>query len=137
MMMYRRTALFLLSCSLIYPVTRTNAEFWPCWRGSRGDGTCIEQNIPADWDPAGATWKTEIPGQGHASAIVWGDRVCTATAVTETKERVLLCLDRVSGRILWQQTVVQGPLEKLHKENSYASGTPVTDGERVYVAFRV
>ena len=50
---------------------------------------------------------------------------------------MLLCLDRASGKILWQQTVVQGPLEKIHKENSYASGTPATDGERVYVAFRV
>ena len=86
---------------------------------------------------AGALWKTEIPGQGHASAIVWGDRVCTVTGLPATKERVLLCLDRASGKILWQQTVVQGPLEKLNKENSHASGTPATDGERVYVAFRV
>jgi outer membrane protein assembly factor BamB len=53
------------------------------------------------------------------------------------RERVLLCLDRNSGEILWQRTVVQGPLEKLHKENSYASGTPATDGERIYVTFRV
>ncbi|MEN6336585.1 MAG: PQQ-binding-like beta-propeller repeat protein [Phycisphaerales bacterium] len=93
--------------------------------------------MPANWDPAGAVWKTEIAGQGHASAIVWGDRVCTATALPGTQERILVCLDRATGRVLWQQTVVKGPLEKIHKENSYASGTPVTDGERVYVAFRV
>ena len=115
----------------------TRAENWPCWRGPRGDGTCIEQDVPANWDPAGALWKTELPGQGHASPIVWGDRVCTATGVTDTKERILLCLDRTGGKILWQQTVVQGPLEKINKENSYASGTPATDGRRVYVAFRV
>jgi len=114
-----------------------NAENWPCWRGPRGDGTCIERNVPTNWDPAGATWKTEMPGYGHASAIVWGDRVCTVTAQPETKERMLVCLDRSSGAILWQETVVQGPLEKLHKENSYASGTPATDGQRVYVTFRV
>ncbi|MEN6428882.1 MAG: PQQ-binding-like beta-propeller repeat protein, partial [Phycisphaerales bacterium] len=121
---------------LISPAT-VNAENWPCWRGPRGDGTCIEQNIPTNWDPTGATWKTEMPGYGHASAIVWDDRVCTATAQPETKERMLVCLDRSSGAILWRKTVVQGPLEKLHKENSYASGTPATDGKRVYVTFRV
>jgi outer membrane protein assembly factor BamB len=113
------------------------AEPWPGWRGPRGDGTCTEQSVPTNWDVGHALWKTEIPGRGHASAIVWGDRVCTATGLPATKERVLLCLDRASGKILWQQTVVQGPLEPQNKENSHASGTPATDGERVYVAFRV
>ncbi len=114
-----------------------NAESWPGWRGPRGDSTSLEQNIPTNWDVSRALWKTPIPGRGHASAIVWGDRVCTATGLPDTKERVLLCLDRTSGQILWQKTVVQGPLEPLNRENSHASGTPVTDGERVYVAFRV
>ena len=123
----------ILACS----VTTARAEFWPCWRGPRGDGTCIEKNVPTNWDPAGAIWKVELPGKGHASAIVWGSRVFTVTALPEMRERVLLCLDRDTGKILWQQTVVRGPLEKLHKENSYASGTPATDGERIYVTFRV
>jgi outer membrane protein assembly factor BamB len=118
-------------------VTPVSAEPWPGWRGPRGDGTCLEPNVPTNWDPAGTTWKTAIPGKGHASAIVWGDRVCTATARPETRERILVCLDRAGGRILWQQTVVAGPLEKINKENSHASGTPATDGRRVYVAFRV
>lgn len=113
------------------------AENWPCWRGPRGDGTCIEQDIPTNWDPAVALWKTELPGKGYASPIVWGDRLFTVTGITDTQERVLLCIDKNSGEILWQRTVVQGPLEKLHKENSYASGTPATDGQRVYVTFRV
>ena len=123
----------LLACA----ATTARAESWPCWRGPRGDGTCIEKDVPANWDPAGAVWKVELPGKGHASPIVWGDRVFTVTAVAERRQRVLLCLDRNTGRILWQQTVVEGPLEKLHKENSYASGTPATDGQRVYVTFRV
>ena len=126
-------ALFL---GLTISVT-VKAEPWPGWRGPRGDGTCTERSVPTNWDASHALWKTAIPGRGHASAIVWGDRVCTATGLPATKERVLLCLDRASGKILWQQTVVQGPLEPLNKENSHASGTPVTDGERVYVAFRV
>jgi len=122
---------------LLFSSNFARAENWPDWRGPRSDGTCIEQDIPANWDPAGALWKTELPGKGHASPIVWGDRVFTVTGMADTKERVLLCLDRNSGKILWQQTVVQGPLEKINKENSYASGTPATDGQRVYVTFRV
>ncbi len=50
---------------------------------------------------------------------------------------MLICFDRATGKILWQQTVVRGPLEKINRENSYASGTPATDGKRVYVNFRV
>ena len=123
----------LLACCAV----PSSAENWPCWRGPRGDGTCIEKNVPTNWNPANVLWKVELPGKGHASAIVWDDRIFTVTALSETKERVLLCLDRKSGRILWQRTVVQGPLEKLHKENSYASGTPATDGKRIYVTFRV
>jgi len=126
----------VLLASLVAGIT-AQAEPWPGWRGPRGDGTCTEQNVPTNWDVSHALWKTEIPGRGHASAIVWGDRVCTITGLPATKERVLLCLDRTSGKILWQQTVVQGPLEPLNKENSHASGTPATDGERVYVTFRV
>ena len=117
--------------------TQATAEPWGSWRGPRADSTCLEENIPTSWDPAGACWKIELPGKGHASPIVWGDRVCTVTGLPASKERVLLCLDRATGKTLWQQTVVQGALEKLHDENSYASGTPATDGERVYSVFRV
>ncbi len=127
----------LLSGLLAAATSTTQAENWPGWRGPRGDGSCIEKNVPIKWVPAGSLWKTKLPGKGHASPIVWGNRVFTVTGLSATKERVLLCLDRNTGRILWQKTVVQGPLEKLHKENSYASGTPATDGERIYVTFRV
>jgi hypothetical protein len=127
----------LAVCLPALVVTTVQAESWPCWRGPRGDGTCIEQHVPTNWDPTNAVWKVELPGIGHASPIVWGDRLFTVTSLPETTERILLCLDRATGKLLWQQTVVKGPLEKLHKENSHASGTPATDGERVYVTFRV
>lgn len=136
--MNRNIIFSLLLCGLLASATpTTQAEPWPGWRGPRSDGTSIEQNIVTNWDPAGAIWKTQLPGKGHASPIVWGDYVCTVTGLIDTKERILLCLDRNSGKILWEQTVVQGSLEKIHEENSYASSTPVTDGKRVYVTFRV
>lgn len=124
----------LLLISLCHAV----AENWPAWRGPRGDGTCLETKVPTQWDvTVHAVWKTAVPGVGHASPIVWGDRIFTVTALPEQRDRVLLCFDRATGSILWQQTVVNGPLEKINPENSHASGTPATDGQRVYAAFRV
>jgi outer membrane protein assembly factor BamB len=127
----------LFALAVTFTRNSVRSENWPAWRGPREDGISHEENVPTDWDVKHAVWKTELPGKGHASPIVWGDRVLTVTALPEQKDRVLLCLDRKSGNILWQKTVVNGPLEKIHEENSYASGTPSTDGERVYVVFRV
>jgi outer membrane protein assembly factor BamB len=110
---------------------------WPCWRGPHSDNISHERGVPTRWDPADAVWRVTAPGVGHASPIACGSRIFTVTALPEKQDRVLLCFDRGNGDILWQKTVVHGPLEKLHPENSYASGTPATDGKRVYVAFRV
>jgi outer membrane protein assembly factor BamB len=112
------------------------AENWPAWRGPRGDGTSLEASAPTEWSASrNVLWKTLVPGAGHSSPIVWEDRVFTATAVPEKKERILLCFDRRTGQILWQQTVLTAALEDKSPENSFASCTPATDGERVYVAF--
>src|SRR5687767_12910036 len=110
------------------------AENWPCWRGPRLDGTSREEHVPIYWSASSnVLWKAELPGIGHASPIVWGNHVFTVTAIGD--DRVLLCLDRREGEILWQKTVLVAPLEGKHKLNSHASSTPATDGERVYVAF--
>ncbi len=126
----------LLASLLFTLVTPGRAENWPGWRGPRGDGSSAEVNIPTRWSAtSNLVWQTALPGVGHASPIVWGDRVFTVAAIPETEGRDLLCLDRKSGKILWQQTVVKSPFEKKHKLNSHASSTPVTDGKLIYVAF--
>lgn len=112
------------------------AEDWPCWRGPRGDGTSLEEKVPLRWgESEHVLWKTLIPGNGHASPVVWGGRVFVVTALEDKLERCLLALERDSGKILWQRTVITSPLEGKHGLNGYASSTPATDGERVYVAF--
>ena len=114
---------------------------WPMWRGPKGDGTTAEAGFPSHWTATeNVRWKTPIPGKGHSSPIVWGDRVFVTSAIeagdpAEPKDRLLLCIDRKDGRVLWQTTVVKAKLESLHKLNSRASSTPATDGERVYVTF--
>ena len=111
------------------------AENWPGWRGPNGDGTSSEINLPVKWDSTtNVMWKVPVPGIGYASPIVWGDRLFTVTAMTETHEKQLLCYDTKTGNLLWQVTVLKSPLESKHNDNSFASGTPVTDGSSVYIS---
>jgi len=111
-------------------------EEWPSWRGPRGDGTSEEPNIPIRWGPdENIVWKTPIPGVGHSSPIVWGDRIFLTTCLEKEMKRVLLSLDRKSGKELWQRVVLTAPLERKNTLNSFASGTPATDGKRVWVTF--
>jgi hypothetical protein len=129
-------ALFLF---LVLPSALLAAETnWPMWRGPQGDGSSAEANIPTKWNGKtgeNIAWKVEIPGRGHSSPIVWGDRVFVVTCLEDQKERMLLSLDRKTGKIIWQQEVLEVPLEKKHGLNSFASGTPATDGKLVYVTF--
>ena len=126
--------IILLTNLLLTAVGR--AEYWPGWRGPRGDGTSSERNIPHRWSSSeNVAWKVKIPGRGHASPIVWGEHVMVVTCLEEKQQRVLLCLDRKTGQTLWSEVVVRAPLEAIHQLNSRASSTPVTDGERVYVSF--
>jgi outer membrane protein assembly factor BamB len=112
------------------------AENWPQWRGPSGDGISRESNLPVKWDTVnGIIWKTTVPGTGHASPVVWGEYLFTFTALPETNEKVLLCYDSNNGKLRWQKTVLKSPFEGKHNDNSFASGTPSTDGTQVYVSF--
>jgi outer membrane protein assembly factor BamB len=113
-----------------------HAENWPMWRGPRLDGTAAHELFPTQWSTStNITWRSPLPGEGHASPIVWNNRVFTVSADPETTDRLLLCLDRATGEIRWKTTVLKAPLERLHALNSHASSTPATDGEKVYSTF--
>ncbi len=122
-------ALLLLAAAPVW------AENWPQWRGPRLDGTSLDHGFPTANDEKSLTWKTELPGEGHASPIVWGDKVFVVAAVGKMEERVLVCLDRTTGKVLWSKTVLKSAMEGKHRLNSHASSTPATDGERVFTAF--
>jgi outer membrane protein assembly factor BamB len=113
-------------------------EDWPAWRGARGDGTSLEMQIPTHWNGEtgqNLAWKTPLAGSGHASPIVWKNRLFLVSCNEQSQERTLACYDRHSGKMLWQQAVIRSPLETKHNLNSFASSTPATDGELVYVSF--
>ena len=121
-----------------------HAQNWPGWRGPTADGVTPEKNFPIKWSASdNIAWKTPIPGRGHSSPVVWGDRVFVTSCVegddpkdkTTPRDRILVCVDRKTGKVLWQKTVLTAKLEGVHKENSYASSTPATDGKHVFVTF--
>jgi len=112
------------------------AENWPGWRGPSGDGISLEKGIPVKWSATeNIAWKVAVPGNGHASPVVWGDQVFLTACLPDRQERVLLSLDRRTGKEQWRRVVVKSGLETLHRLNSRASGTPVTDGKRIFVTF--
>lgn len=134
-------------------------EHWPQFRGPEARGIARGTNLPDRWSATeNIAWKTEVPGRGWSSPIVWGDRVFLTTAVNlgeleapkkglyfggnrpdapkVQQEHKVICLDLSSGQMLWQQSVHQGPPQgPIHIKNSLASETPVTDGERIYAYF--
>ena len=112
-------------------------ENWPGWRGPRGDGSAEnDPSLPVKWNVGdNVLWKTELPGKGHASPIIWENYLFIVSALIDTGDRVLICIDRTSGKILWQRIVLKSPSERIHKLNSLASSTPVTNGKYIYVSF--
>ena len=112
------------------------AENWPCWRGPRGDGSSVDAQVPVRWSAdENIAWKVPFSHRGHASPIVWENRIFLVGSNSEQQDRVLASLDRKTGKLLWEVVVVHSPLEKIHQLNSYASSTPATDGERIYASF--
>src|SRR5438874_2658917 len=98
-----RVACLLVALIVVLPAAQ--GENWPGWRGPRGDGTSLETSVPHHWN--GATgenliWKTPLSGSGHASPIVWDDRVFIVGCIEVSQERILCCLDRRTGKTLWQ-----------------------------------
>lgn len=130
------SALFALA--LPFGFDGPNAETnWPRWRGPQQNGHSTATNLPVKWSDANLVWKTELPGGGQSSPIIWGDRIFLTSALAQGKERLVLCVDRKTGKILWQQTAWKGEPEKSHIMNGWASATCVTDGEIVIAFFGV
>jgi outer membrane protein assembly factor BamB len=132
---------------------------WPQFRGSRSLGVSEETGLPDTWSTTqNVRWKTDVPGRGWSSPIVWGDKIFLTSVINdgayETAKKglyfggerlkpsssvhrwMVYCLDWQTGKILWERLAHKGiPESTIHIKNSYASETPVTDGERLYAYF--
>lgn len=129
-------SVFIILFLVLNTLTGIQAQNWPCWRGPNGDGISLETNLPIRWDSiTNIVWKTTVPGKGYSSPVIWKDKLFLTTALQETQEKILLCYDNKTGKLLWQKTVLKTILEGKHDNNSFASGTPATDGKLIYVSF--
>lgn len=129
-------AISLATLTLAWTVSPSPAENWPGFRGPTGQGLSQEKNLPLHWSAeSNVVWKTEIPAPGWSSPIVWNDRVfVTGVSDDNTRCRVL-CLNRSSGKILWDKPVFEQVPRRKESKNSYATPTPVTDGRHVFAVF--
>lgn len=149
------TAVFV-SCVILTTATAQNN--WAQFRGPGSLGVAEDPSLPDTWSATeNVAWKTDIPGTGWSSPAVWGDNIFLTSVVssvageppkkglyfggerkpaTDIHQWMVYCVDFKTGKIRWQQEVKKGPPEiSRHLKNSYASETPVTDGERVYAYF--
>lgn len=148
--------LLILLTSIAPASAQTN---WPQFRGEGARGVAANANLPDHWSATeNVAWKCDLPGRGWSSPIVWGDRLFLTTVINSEKSEEpkkglyfggdrpkpvdanhqwkVLCLDLNSGKVLWERQVHEGkPETPIHLKSSYASETPVTDGERVYCYF--
>ncbi len=110
---------------------------WPCWRGPSGQGYSDDVKVPLIWsDQTNLLWKSDLPGRGNSSPIVWNDRIFLTAASNDGDERYVLCVRTGDGKLLWKRTPSKGvPPGKSHEWNGYASASCVTDGSHVYAFF--
>lgn len=114
----------------------TNAETrWPGWRGPHGDGHSTETTLPVQWTEQNVVWKADLPGRGQSSPVVWDDHIFLTASEDDGRQRLVLCLSRKTGDIVWKQVAWTGDPEKVHVMNPWASATCVTDGQRVVAFF--
>lgn len=110
---------------------------WPGYRGPAQDGTAAAGNLPRQWSEAkNVAWKTAIHGRAWSSPVVSGDQIWLSTATEDGRELSVLCVDAETGKIEHDEILFR--IEKpqfAHAFNSYASPSPVLEGERVYVSF--
>jgi outer membrane protein assembly factor BamB len=111
-----------------------NDANWPSWRGPQQDGHSADTRLPVKWSGENVVWKTSLPGSGQSSPVVWGNRIFLTSALDQGRERLVFCVDRKTGKLLWQQSAWKGNPEPSHDMNGWASATCATDG-KIVVAF--
>jgi hypothetical protein len=138
------------ACFVALAAATASAENWPGFRGPGGLGVSSERELPVQWSGTeNVAWKTDLPGPGGSSPVVWNDRIfltCySGYGLDESNpgnpsdlKRHVLCLNRADGRIVWDRAVEGAaaiPFQGYQARHGYASSTPATDGTMVYVFF--
>jgi outer membrane protein assembly factor BamB len=117
---------------ILFAISSLPAQEWPRFHGPSGSGANPAVKIPVNWKETDYEWKTILPGKGHSSPSLWGNKLFTTCADHEKAIQYFLCYDALSGKKLWEKTH-QSTNYKIHRYSSYASGTPAANEK--YVVF--
>jgi outer membrane protein assembly factor BamB len=157
---------YVLTASAVGGPGAPSSSNWPQWRGPDGQGVSTEKNLPTEWsDTKNVLWKAPLPGLGFSSPIIWQKKIFITSAVdigpapeghkahvhmmgdkefkhpdwigsNRLHRFKVLCLDRDTGKILWERTAYEGTVfDHRHRRGTYAGPTPVTDGKYVFAYF--
>lgn len=107
---------------------------WPRFRGPNGSGVSLATTVPVRWTDEDYNWKVTLPGVGHSSPVLWGEKLFVTSGDDETGKRIVLCIDANTGRQLWSREFPSTRHGK-HKLNSFASATPAVDSRHVYTCW--
>jgi outer membrane protein assembly factor BamB len=155
--MHRLLTMTLALSGVISAADLPESKQWAQFRGPGSTGVADDPALPDKWSQTeNVAWKTAIPGVGWSSPIIWGDRIFVTSvlssadaeppkkglyfggerkAPTDEHRWMVYAVDFKTGNIVWEREASRGVPGQKHLKNSYASETPVTDGERVYVYF--
>ena len=120
------------------PKPESKAHDWPCWRGPTRDNVAPgEQDPPTEWSATrNVVWRVKVPGAGHGSPCIVGDRIILGTGDRKAGTVSVVCLDRATGERRWKTDVYKGRLPKVHRDNSPASATCAWDGARAFLSYQ-
>ena len=134
-----KNTILLCVCYIFFFVAASaqDPENWARFRGPNGQGISKATGLPVHWSAKeNIVWKTDIPGEGWSSPIVWNDHIFLTTATEDGKNCHVIAVERKTGKILWDKIVfTQEAEQNRHPLNSYATPTPVTDGKTVFAVF--
>ena len=115
--------------------TNAAAQEWTRFRGPNGTGISGDKGIPVTWTEQDFRWRVEIPGASHSQPVIWGDKLFLTTALDVGKERVLLCLNKNDGKVLWEKKFPLPTHRPANRNSGFANGSPVVDAGRVIACF--
>ena len=153
-------AVLLVGVQQLHAQTIRPEDNWPLWRGPLENGVAPQADPPLTWSStSGIKWKVRLPGDGTSTPIIWGDQIFIQTAfpaknpeaprlkgekgakstppTTDHYQFVLMCLDRNTGKTVWQKICREEvPHEGHHSaDGSFSASSAMTDGEHVYAFF--
>ena len=132
--MTTRVSIGSVCWGLIWLSATVPAGEWTRFRGPNGSGTNHAVGPPSEWTEREINWRVDLPGVGHSSPVIWGNRIFLTSGNEESGERIVSCIDARSGEEVWSRSFPAAQ-HGMHKLNSFASPTPALDADRVYITW--